>query len=411
LEQPSPTPEAVACSPRTMLNPCRVCPRLCGVNRLAGEQGYCRTGARPRVASAGAHFGEEAVLVGPGGSGTIFFSGCNLHCVFCQNFDISRGRGGVEVSTEQLAGLMLDLARRGCSNINLVTPTHVAPQIIEAVALAHDLGHPPFGHAGEEALDELMADHGHFEHNRQSLRVVDYLEHPYPDFRGLNLTLAVRRCLAKHQTRYDRPTGGEFDDDLRAPLEGQLVDLADEIAYTAADLYDALAAGWADTRDLEGLALWRQARDQALTRSPQARPIHVRIQACRNALGIMAADAVAATGERIGRMDPTCLEDIQSAPDRTAAFSDELSPAVGQMQDFLLRQVYRHPDALDQQRRGQRIIGDLFSAYLKDPGLLPDRYRQRIDEEAAHRVICDYIAGMTDRFCRAEHDKIAGGQL
>lgn len=123
-----------------MLSPCRVCPRRCGVDRSAGELGFCRTGALPRVASAGAHFGEEPVLVGAGGSGTIFFQGCTLDCVFCQNWDISHEKGGVEVSAEELVGLMLQLQQRRCSNINVVTPTHVAPQVLEAVMAARRQG-------------------------------------------------------------------------------------------------------------------------------------------------------------------------------------------------------------------------------------------------------------------------------
>ncbi len=125
---------------RSMLSPCRACPRSCGAARLAGETGFCRTGALARVASAGAHFGEESVLVGTGGSGTIFFQGCNLDCVFCQNYDISHEDGGIEVSCEQLARLMLDLQRRRCSNVNFVTPTHVAPQLMQAVARARQEG-------------------------------------------------------------------------------------------------------------------------------------------------------------------------------------------------------------------------------------------------------------------------------
>ncbi len=125
---------------QSMLSPCRVCPRSCGAARLAGEAGFCRTGALPRVASAGAHFGEESVLVGTGGSGTIFFQGCNLDCVFCQNYDISHEDGGIEVSCDQLARLMLDLQRRRCTNINFVTPTHVAPQLMHAVARARQDG-------------------------------------------------------------------------------------------------------------------------------------------------------------------------------------------------------------------------------------------------------------------------------
>ncbi len=148
--------------------------------------------------------------------------------------------------------------------------------LIEAVALAHDLGHPPFGHGGEAVLEELMADHGHFEHNRQTLRVVDYLEHPYPPFRGLNLTGVVRECLAKHRTRYDTPVCPEFDPALQPPLEGQLVDLADEIAYTSADLDDALAAGVLRQEQLRDLTLWRDARQTAKQDYPTAGAIHQR---------------------------------------------------------------------------------------------------------------------------------------
>jgi len=149
-----------------MLSSCQVCPRRCGVDRLAGETGFCRTAGRARIASAGAHFGEEPVLVGPGGSGTIFFEGCNLDCVFCQNFDISHGHGGVEVSHEELANLMLALADRGCGNINLVTPTHVAPQILAAIALARDGGLVlpiVYNCGGYESLDMLARLAGHID--------------------------------------------------------------------------------------------------------------------------------------------------------------------------------------------------------------------------------------------------------
>ncbi|OPX21846.1 MAG: radical SAM protein [Planctomycetales bacterium 4484_123] len=151
---------------REMLAPCRVCPRRCGVDRLAGDGGFCRTGPRPRVASAGAHFGEEGVLVGAGGSGTIFFQCCNLDCVFCQNYDISHFPGGTEVSAEELAGLMTALARRGCSNINLVSPTHVAPQVLEAVVAARSKGlrlPVVYNCGGYEAVDMLALLDGHID--------------------------------------------------------------------------------------------------------------------------------------------------------------------------------------------------------------------------------------------------------
>jgi len=280
--------------------------------------------------------------------------------------------------------------------------------VVEAVALAHDLGHPPFGHAGEAALNEAMAGAGGFEHNRQSLRVVDYLEHPYPAFRGLNLTRAVRRCLAKHETRYDHPGDGELDDGLAAALEGQLVDLADELAYTSADLADALSAKWITPDDLADLALWREAWRRAREAMPDARAIHHRIQACRNVLGTMADDVVAETTRRIAEMRPASPDEVQRAGRRVAGFSPDWDAPVRQLQQFMLERVYEHPVADGHSGRGRGIIADLFAAYLADASRLPGRYQARIPAEGDRRVICDYIAGMTDRFCRQEHERISG---
>jgi len=279
--------------------------------------------------------------------------------------------------------------------------------VVEAVALAHDLGHSPFGHAGEAALDEVMRNAGGFEHNRQSLRVVDYLEHPYPGFRGLNLTNAVRRCLAKHETRYDHPGGGEFDDGLSAPLEGQLVDLADELAFTAADLADALSAGWIAIDDLTDLDLWNEAWDRAGQNHPDARPIHHRIQACRMILAAMADDVVGETRRRIEVMHLATPADVQRIAGRAAGLSEAISEPVVRLQEFLLKRVYKHPDNARQGQEGARMISEMFAAYLADPALLPDRYSRRVSTDGLERTVCDFIAGMTDRYCRAEHARIA----
>ena len=279
----------------------------------------------------------------------------------------------------------------------------------EAVGLAHDLGHSPFGHAGEAALDGLMAGHGGFEHNAQSLRVVEYLEHPYPRFRGLNLTAAVRACLARHRTRYDAPADEAFEGGAQAPLEGQLVDLADEIAYTAADLYDALAAEWIEPADLGDLALWRRAHDRADADMPDARAIHKRLQACRNVLAIMTDDAIAETTRRVDEMRLATAADVQAASARAAGFSVEIAADVQAMQQFLLERVYRHPIARTHADEARRIIAELFSPYLADPSRLPDRYGSRVEGQGLHRVVCDYIAGMTDRFCRLQHQAVCGG--
>ena len=278
--------------------------------------------------------------------------------------------------------------------------------LLEAVALAHDLGHPPFGHGGEAALDRLMAGHGGFEHNRQSLRVVDYLEHPYPQFRGLNLTHVVRECLAKHQTRYDTPVCEDFDPALAAPLCGQLADKADEIAYTAADLDDALSAGLLTVEQLGELELWRRAWATAESDAPAARPIHKRIRACKAVLATMADDLVATAAANIDALAIRCPDDARRAGRRAVEFSPAVAASVRQMQDFLLHNVYMSGDGLEKYRQGQQMIADLFAAFIANPQLLPDRYRSRLISDGLHRVTCDYIAGMTDRFCRQEHERV-----
>jgi dGTPase len=283
--------------------------------------------------------------------------------------------------------------------------------LVEAVALAHDLGHPPFGHGGEQALDELMADHGGFEHNRQSLRIVDYLEHPYPRFRGLNLTRVVRECLAKHRTRYDTPVCEDFDTSLLPPLEGQLVEGADEIAYTAADLDDALAAGSLAADQLADLRLWSRAWRTAEDDAPGARPIHKRIRACKAVLSAMSDDLLETTAEKIDTMGIGSPDDARRAAGRCAAFSPEMAAAVEEMQDFLLHNVYLCGENVLQDHEGQRIIRELFAAFAADESLLPPRYRERITAgggSSKHRVVCDYIAGMTDRYCKQQHARICG---
>ncbi len=279
--------------------------------------------------------------------------------------------------------------------------------LIEAVALAHDLGHPPFGHCGEAVLDELMSEAGGFEHNRQSLRVVDYLEHPYPAFRGLNLTGAVRECLARHETRYDQPASEEFDLSLRGPLEGQLADLADEIAYTSADLEDALATGWIRHDDLMTLSLWQRAWAQAKATDPEAREIHTRIRTVKTILAIMADDIVYETPARLAAAQIGSLADVRNAG-RLIAFSPALAVEVAELQAFLMERVYCHPLNRAHQQESTRQLRALFEYFLAHPEALPSRYAKRIDAEGLHRVTCDYLAGMTDRFCHQQFDTLIG---
>ncbi|MHC4562789.1 MAG: deoxyguanosinetriphosphate triphosphohydrolase [Planctomycetota bacterium] len=272
--------------------------------------------------------------------------------------------------------------------------------LIEAVALAHDLGHPPFGHSGEEALNELMADEGGFEHNRQSLRVVGYLEHPYPAFRGLNLTGVVHECLAKHETRYDHPVATDVAAG-QLPLEGQVIDLADEIAYTAADLDDALAAGWITADELSELAVWRRAWQAAEEACGDVQWIHKRIRARAAVLSMMIDDVVSATDTATASL--TSLADVRAAGRRIAGFSEVFGPNVEDLQTFLRERVYYHAESRRHCRAGQQILGELFQHLTANPVDLPKRYRGRIDTDGLKRVVCDYVAGMTDRFCRTQH--------
>ena len=281
--------------------------------------------------------------------------------------------------------------------------------LAEAVALAHDLGHTPFGHVGEGVLDGRMAADGGFEHNRQSLRVVDYLEHPYPDFRGLNLTNACRECIARHETKYDTPVCDDFDKVGRAPLEGQIVDLADEIAYTAADLEDALYSDRLDESALAGLTLWNRSYARAQALWPTARPIHLRIQAVGGVLTLLCGDLLDETQRRIDEADPRSVDDVRTAAGKLAAFSDATRTDLDEMQRFLLERVYRSDAVRAREARAKRAMGELFDTLVAEPELLPERYRRRVDEQGLRRVVCDYVAGMTDRFCLAEHDRVCGG--
>ncbi len=291
---------------------------------------------------------------------------------------------------------------------NLARALRLNEDLVEAAALAHDLGHPPFGHAGEEALDRLMAEHGHFEHNRQSLRVVDYLEHPYLGFRGLNLTRAVRMSLAKHETRHAPPAGDEFDDGLSGSAEAQLTDTCDAIAYSAADLSDALEARWLARDELGGLTLWQAAWARAEAEAADARPIHKEIRATRSIVSLLAEDLLAESARRLeaGRYDSPRA--VQGAAEKVIGFTEPVAQGLEQLKRFLYERVYVHPVSLAKDAEGQQLIAELFAHFLARPEDLPARFARRLDADGLHRTICDYIAGMTDRYCRDEHDRLVG---
>ena len=274
--------------------------------------------------------------------------------------------------------------------------------LAESAALAHDLGHPPFGHCGEAVLNELMADHGHFEHNRHSLRIVEYLEHPYPAFRGLNLTWETRLCLAKHQTRYDNPLPTDEFGPGSAPLEGQIADLADAIAYNSHDLDDALACGLLNENDLAGVQLYQILKDRIDQQFPHARRHARQLRTAKALIDILAIDALHETARRLETANPQSTTDIYQLDQNLVDFSPTIRKQLNQLEEFLMEKVYLHPDVVKAQQQAREELIFLFNHYLTNPSLLPQRYQNRLTEQDPQCVTCDYLAGMTDRFCHQQ---------
>lgn len=280
------------------------------------------------------------------------------------------------------------------------------PELAEVVALGHDLGHPPFGHAGERALDECVRLHTDgregFEHNAHALRTVEHLEHPYPDFRGLNLTRVVRECMAKHSTAFDRPGTHPLQDGRPPPREGLIADLADRLAYTLHDLQDGLYANLIDPAELAELPLWSDATaprgdSDALDWRSTLRPTVDRIQTR------LIADAVAESCRR-AQAPPAATP--AGAAGAGVALPAATEAQLDQMNDFLLRRLYRNQRLVRMDSKARRIVRDVFTAYVSEPTLMPPRYASRVAEQGAARVAADYIAGMTDRFCLREHARL-----
>lgn len=280
--------------------------------------------------------------------------------------------------------------------------------LIEAIALSHDLGHPPFGHSGEDQLDELMAKHGGFNHNLHCLRVVDLLERRYPDFPGLNLTWEVRESAVKHYGSFDRPGLEEFDPDSQPLLEAQLADIADSLAYSNHDLDDGYRSGFLDLSDLREVELFCRAEEQVRERYGAIDERLLVARAVSILIDGQIQDLVETSLGRLQESEIGSVEEVRNCSRELIAFSPEVSGLKSEMNDFLHQRLYSHPLCLRESRRGKRTIAALFEQYLLEPGGLPSEHRQRIDEHGAEVVACDYIAGMTDRFCFKEHQRLFG---
>ncbi len=277
--------------------------------------------------------------------------------------------------------------------------------LTEAVALAHDLGHTPFGHSGEEALRELMADHGGFEHNRHGVRIIDHLEHPYPQFRGLNLTYEVREGIAKHATQYDHPAVEGFDD-TPPPLEGQVVEIADSIAYDSHDLDDALAMGIISAGDLEDLAIFQQAAaDFEKSLADLSTDQRIR-RIAKLLIDVMVSDLIGATEREIAGAGVESVGDVRAAGRRLVHLSEGLEAKARELEAFLMDRVYRHYRLVRMTTKAKRFVVRIFEALRANPDQLRPDYRRRADTDGLERVIADYIAGMTDRFAQNEYRRL-----
>ena len=277
--------------------------------------------------------------------------------------------------------------------------------LTEAICLAHDLGHPPFGHSGEAALSRLMSDFGGFNHNQNSYRIVTELEHRFPNFPGLNLSWEVLEGIVKHETEYDRTEVGEFNPELRGHLEAQIANAADELAYTAHDLDDGLRSGIITPSMLEGIELWEMLGTEACM------PQKTLDDLCRNILirtliGMEVDSVVHTTELKIRENNIKTVDDIQRLPYNLVSFSEDMYRRNRQLMDFLYTKMYRHYRVVRMAIKAERIVSDLFLAYQKEASLLPDHIQSRIDETGIERTICDYIAGMTDRYAIEEHNKL-----
>jgi dGTPase len=281
-------------------------------------------------------------------------------------------------------------------------------ELAEALALVHDIGHPPFGHSGEHKLDELMRPlGGQFNHNLHALRIVEQFEQRYLDFPGLNLTFEVREGIIKHSREYSAAEFPQLADyllDLRPPLEAQLIDWVDEIAYNTADLDDALEAELLDLAALRREApFFGDAYAQVDAAYPAARTKLKFNEALKRVLDQLATDLIETTRQRIQDSGPACVNDIRSSPERLAGLSSAAATHNAALKRFLFAHIYNHPAITEDRDRSVRCLEELFSHYLSTPGSMPPSHEELEQSEPRHVVVCDYIAGMTDQFLLRQH--------
>lgn len=281
--------------------------------------------------------------------------------------------------------------------------------LVEALALSHDLGHTPFGHTGEHVLNRLMKDHGGFEHNQQSLRIVEVLEQRYPGVDGLNLCWETREGIIKHSTSYDGAGGeaaGEYSPEQQPTLEAQIIDLADEIAYNNHDIDDGLKAGYISLAELSEVELWQRTFVEIGRRYPGMDQRRHVLQTISHLIGELIQDLVATSREHLQQHNIHTLDNVRQHPHKLVSFSPDMKRCNQELKAFLFTRLYRHYKVERMRVKAERFLTLLFESYTKSPTLLPDKHQRRYERLGKERVICDYIASMTDRYAQDEYKRL-----
>jgi len=269
--------------------------------------------------------------------------------------------------------------------------------LTEAICLAHDLGHSPFGHAGEEAINDLMAEFGGFEHNRQTLRIVDLLEHPYPDFMGLNLMYETRLGLAKHKSAYDKPQEKTFSE-ANCSLEGQVADVADRIAYNCHDLEDGMRAGLIRGEQLKSVEIFTEAQNRINAKAIKDWTIR-RTRTAKAIIDKLVSDCIEVSKKTLAEANVKTVDDVYATSENLIVLSAQSYAELAELEKFLLQNFYRHKSLIETADKIRIWLGELFERLCRKPELMPGYFQRFIPEQGLQRTVADYIAGMTDRFC------------
>ncbi len=276
----------------------------------------------------------------------------------------------------------------------------------EAIACVHDLGHTPFGHSGEDVLDELMKDFGGFNHNHQSLRVVDVLERRYEDYPGLNLTYEVREGIVKHESTSEPINPELFSPNERPTLEASLVDLADSIAYNSHDVDDGLSSGILELEDLKEVSLLACAKAKSFKANPELPNKYHHHSIVRQLVDRQVTDLVNQSMGNINNFDISSIEDVRGSKVKLITFSKDLGSELDELKAFLRQKMYRHPRMEENANEARIIIETLFDRYKADPLKLHGKYKLRLNQEPVEYIICDFIAGMTDRYAMKMYSEL-----